>query len=82
MSNEETRTGKAVDEIQAQLPPDHALLLAAFRAEFDAKLQANFARLQVRLLMFGIPLGAVGGFTAELVRPGSVGEAVAALPWL
>lgn len=78
----DSKTPEVIDAIQQQLPAEHALLLAAFRAEFDSKLDAGLARLQTRILLFGIPLGAVGGFAAELVRPGSAAQALSLIPFV
>ena len=63
-------------EVERNLPPDLALLLGAIRAEFDAKLSESSSRLLLRLTLMGIPLGAVGGFVAELVRPGTAHQAI------
>lgn len=54
------------------LAPDLALLLDAMRSENAALLDARIGKLTNRLLMMGIPLGAVGGFAAEMVKPGVI----------
>lgn len=66
MSRESNRE---VQEAAEKLPPDLALLLAAMRSEFEAKLDLRFSKMTNRLLVMGIPLGAAGGFAAEMVRP-------------
>ena len=82
MSERSDKHHTLADEIERQLPPELGLLFQAIRAEFDAKLEARIGKLTNRLLMMGIPIGAVGGFVAELVRPGTAQQALGLLPFV
>jgi hypothetical protein len=70
MASDKSNAGP--DELAKHLPADLALLFTAIRAEFDAKLDSRFTKLQYKVVMMGVPLGAVGGLFAELAKPGSV----------
>jgi hypothetical protein len=71
------------EHLEKLLSPDLALLFAAIRSEFDAKIRAESNRIMVRILAMGIPLGAVGGFAAEWVRTGSANAAISTfIPFL
>ena len=59
-------------DLERKLSPELGILFAALRSEFDAKLESEVARLQRNLLLLALPLGAIGGFSAELVRPSTV----------
>lgn len=72
----------SADEARDRLTPDLALLLDAMRSEMDSKLDAMYFKLLTRLLAMGIPLGAVGGFVAEMLRPGTTAQALGYLPFL
>jgi len=61
------------------LRPDLALLLDAMRMENKALLDAGLSKMTNKILMLGVPLGAVGGFAAELVKPGVVSGSVEAM---
>lgn len=61
--------------------PELATLFDAIRGEFDAKI-SSLKAWGVAMCLGG---GAVGGFTAtvtELARPGSVEQAISAIPFL
>lgn len=64
------------DAVERQLPADLALLFAALRSEMHANNQAMYSKLMLRIVLMGIPVGAVGGFVAEMVRPGSAAQAI------
>jgi len=66
-------------QVEPDLPPDLAVLFNAMRSEFDAKLSYSLSRMTNKILMLGVPLGAVGGFTAELLKPGIAHASVAAV---
>ena len=73
-------TEHAVDGLRRDAP-ELATLFDAIRAEFDAKVSA------LKAWGFAMCLGAgfLGGLTTtftELVRPGSVGQALGFLPWV
>ena len=55
--------------------PELALLFQALRSEFDSKV-SNLKAWGVAMTLAG---GTLGGFVAELVRPGVVREAVEAV---
>lgn len=59
------------DAVERQLPPDMALLFAALRAEMHARDETLYNKLLSRILIMGIPLGAVGGLVGEVIRPGT-----------
>lgn len=66
------------DQQEPNLPPDLTVLLDAIRAEFNAKI-SSLKAWGVAMTLGG---GAVGGFVGELVRPGSVQQAMGILPWM
>lgn len=76
MADEKQR--QAVEEIERQLPTDLALLLAALRSEFDAKV-ASLKAWGVAMCLGG---GAIGGFVGELIRPVATKEALGLIPFL
>lgn len=67
------------EDVEGKLPPELALLLAAIRSEFEAKIGQSESRLLFRLTLMGIPLGAAGGFVAEIVKPGAAHSALSAV---
>lgn len=67
------------DAVERSLPPDMALLFSALRSEMHARNDALYNKLLTRILLMGIPLGAAGGFVAELVKPGVASQTVEAI---
>jgi hypothetical protein len=68
-------------QVEPDLPPDLAVLFNAMRSEFDAKLSYSLSKMTNKILLLGVPLGAVGGFVAEMAKPGiarASGTAIAA----
>jgi len=76
MAGEQER--KTSQEAERQLPPDLAILLAAIRGEFDAKI-GGLKAWGVAMCLGG---GAIGGFVAEVIRPGIASQALGLLPFV